>query len=255
MFTPRSTLQHPFFPIQFILFLTLLIILSFALKSNPDFHLPSNSTAKILGLESNLSVSEILSLTNLARVNAGLNPLRPNNLLTQAAQAKANDMLSQGYFSHTSIGDQPPWYFISATGYNYFYAGENLARDFQSSQDVITAWLNSPAHRQNLLNPNYTEIGLALVSGSYPNHQPTTIIVQLLAQPTSQTGQLSNSQTFSATSALTGSILNLTIVQVVMFLFLFPFFIVICLYLHRMFKQHASRHHVTHPPSRDLWLH
>lgn len=119
----------------------------------------------------------VIDLVNSTRQSSGLNTLNTNDKLTAAALAKANDMFSKGYFAHVSPDGKQPWDFINATGYNYVYAGENLAIGYNDNQEVMTAWLNSPTHRENILNPNYREIGIATQSGTYEGSQ-TTIIVQ-----------------------------------------------------------------------------
>ena len=98
------------------------------------------------------SSSEIITLHNNARANQGLDALQSNGLLSQAAQAKANDMLAHDYFAHTSPSGQTPWQWITNTGYDYEYAGENLAIDFYTAQSLQEAWMNSPTHRANIMN-------------------------------------------------------------------------------------------------------
>lgn len=139
----------------------------------------------ILGSQTDISSSEIISLTNLERTKAGLSTLTPNDKLTLAAMEKAQNMkLTQNFdhFYQTSAGDITPWQFIENSGYLYLYAGENLARDFSSSIDIVKAWVNSPPHRANLLNPAYSHIGVAVLET--PNSKSSDyIVVQLLASP------------------------------------------------------------------------
>lgn len=111
-----------------------------------------------------------------------LKPLELNSQLYQAAQSKANDMLLNGYFEHYTPSGQSPWDFIHASGYLYLSAGENLAMDFATSEGIHKAWMNSPLHKRNILNPEYTQIGIATVSGYYVDHQ-TTMVVQIFGKP------------------------------------------------------------------------
>jgi hypothetical protein len=150
-----------------------------------------------------ISVSELISLTNLERAKVEVGPLLPNSLLNQAAQAKANDMLALGYFSHTSVTDKAPWVFINDTGYDYALAGENLARDYTSSADVVNAWMTSPLHKANLLNSDYSDIGLAITTGNYPDGKPTVIVVQLLAKPS--TNVLTENPRFTSSDLLSNT--------------------------------------------------
>jgi hypothetical protein len=143
--------------------------------------------------------AEIISLTNLTRQSEGLPPLHPNPLLMSAAQNKASAMLAAGSWSHNTP-DATSWQFLDQVGYRYQIAGENLARNYQDSTDVINAWINSPTHKNNLLNPNYTQIGVAVATGSADQHT-STLVVQYLGTPlTTQT--TSNDSQFNATIML-----------------------------------------------------
>ncbi|MDB5238104.1 MAG: hypothetical protein JWM46_374 [Candidatus Kaiserbacteria bacterium] len=122
----------------------------------------------------------ITSLTNADRSSQGLSSLTEDPLLAQAAQAKANDMAAKGYFSHVSPDGKTPWYWFDSVKYPYSYAGENLAVDFTDSQDVETAWMNSPMHRANILKAQYTRIGIGIAQGMYQGKE-TTFVVQFFA--------------------------------------------------------------------------
>jgi len=123
------------------------------------------------------SSGTLVSMTNSERAKNGLGALSVNSALTSAAMAKANDMLSKGYFAHTSPDGRTPWDFISAAGYDYVYAGENLAIGYSSASELMSAWMNSQTHRDNILNSKFREIGVAVVSGQY-NEAQTTIVAQ-----------------------------------------------------------------------------
>lgn len=112
-----------------------------------------------------MSPSTLISLTNQQRAAAGLAPLYENAELDASAYAKAQDMLANQYWAHYSPSGTSPWYFMRASGYQYSIAGENLAMDFDSDQAVMDAWMNSPEHRANLLNPNFQDVGIAEVPG------------------------------------------------------------------------------------------
>lgn len=124
----------------------------------------------------------LVDLTNETRADEGLHALRTNPLLIQAAQAKANDMAAKSYFSHTSPNGDKPWNFISATGYQFTYAGENLAINFIDSEKVHEAWLRSTTHKKNILHDKFTEIGIASARGSY-NGRPAVFVVQMFGRP------------------------------------------------------------------------
>lgn len=132
---------------------------------------------KVLGYSSNISPERILELTNKKRIEAGLSPLKSNPLLSEAAQQKAADMFAFNYWAHNSPSGRDPWSFFKEVGYKYIYAGENLARDFKDPESVVEAWMNSPSHRENLLNGKYQEIGIAVVEGTLQGVE-TTLVVQ-----------------------------------------------------------------------------
>lgn len=120
----------------------------------------------------------LITLLNQERVSLGLQPLVENQKLDEAALLKAKDILEKDYFSHQSPEGITPWYWFLKTGYNYKYAGENLAIGFLNSKDVYKAWFNSISHKENMINPNYREIGTAILTGDFQGNN-TTVIVQL----------------------------------------------------------------------------
>jgi len=135
-------------------------------------------------LFADLNAQKIIALTNDIRQQYGLSLLQENPLLDAAAKQKAEDMFQNNYFSHFSPTGVSPWYWINKSGYNYHYAGENLAMNFIDSEEVVRAWLNSPGHRENLLNKNYQDIGIAVLPADFSKpgiNQP--IVVQLFGSP------------------------------------------------------------------------
>jgi len=119
----------------------------------------------VLGYASDISVKDLLTYTNMKRKEAGFSELRLNSSLTSAAYQKAEDMFKDQYWAHISPAGTEPWDFILGQNYDYIYAGENLAKNFKNSKDVVEAWMKSSSHRENLLSPNYDEIGFAVVNG------------------------------------------------------------------------------------------
>lgn len=131
----------------------------------------------ILGFAAQISPDEVIRLTNQKRVEAGLTPLIYNQTLASAAYTKGRDMVDRDYWAHVAPDGTQPWKFFSDFGYRYRYAGENLARDFSSASSAVDAWMNSPTHRDNILNPKYKEIGIGVTEGDLAGID-TTIIVQ-----------------------------------------------------------------------------
>jgi len=125
---------------------------------------------------------QVIEITNSKRLENKLPQLKENKLLNLAAESRIKDMFDNNYWDHVSPDGRKPWDFIKTVGYEYSYAGENLAKGFTNANSVINAWMGSPTHRENLLNSNYEEIGVAAHSGIL-NGRNTTIIVQLFASP------------------------------------------------------------------------
>jgi len=132
-------------------------------------------------------------LTNEERLEMSLPILIENPLLTHIAQLKAEDMATKGYFAHTSPEGKTPWYWFALAGYQYVYAGENLAVNFSDSKDVTDAWMNSPTHRANIVQGAYTEMGTGIATGVYQG-QETIFVAQVYAAPAQQT----DSRSFSS---------------------------------------------------------
>jgi hypothetical protein len=137
---------------------------------------------QILGDESDITASHLLVETNAEREKNSLNALRLNDELTAAARDKAENMLSVGYWSHDAPDGTTPWHWIEGVGYSYANAGENLARGFNTTDGIIEAWMESPTHRANVLDKNYTEVGFAAVNGTMEGKK-TTLVVAMYARP------------------------------------------------------------------------
>lgn len=141
--------------------------------------------------------------TNQSRVANGDAALAVSPILTVAAQEKANDMVANNYFAHTSPSGLSPWYWFEQVGYGFTYAGENLAVNFSDSQDVTNAWMNSPEHRANILNTDFTQIGMATATGTFEGH-PAVYVVELFGAPAPATPPAEISVAFVHTAAAAG---------------------------------------------------
>ena len=128
----------------------------------------------------------LVDLANNDRGREFLGPLSLNPLLMEAARLKAEDMAKNEYFAHVSPEGKTPWYWFSKAGYTFTHAGENLAINFTDSKEVEQAWLASKTHRQNILNNNFTEIGIAAARGLYEGRE-TIFVVQLFGHPSMNT--------------------------------------------------------------------
>lgn len=124
---------------------------------------------------------KVAEKVNLVRQEDGLEALRVNKTLQAAAQAKAEDMAMRGYFSHNAPNGQTPWDFMENAGYEFSYAGENLAVDFFDVNAVTEAWMQSDGHRENILNVDFTETGIGMASGIY-NGREVLFFVQMFGK-------------------------------------------------------------------------
>lgn len=131
--------------------------------------------SNVLGVQAELTPLTLLDATNKERAQNGAAPLKQNAALNEAAQLKLNDMFNNQYWAHTSPSGITPWYWLEASGYQYTGAGENLAKNFATSTGVISAWIVSPTHRENVLKPEYKDVGFAIAKGELDGKQTTLI--------------------------------------------------------------------------------
>jgi uncharacterized protein YkwD len=131
---------------------------------------------------STLNPQQIIKLANTDRAMQGSKELKESEKLDLAAALKINDMVANDYFDHVSPQGVSPWYFLKKSGYIYQSAGENLALNFKDSEKVEEAWMQSPSHRQNIINPQFTEIGVAEKEVVYKG-QRTNFIVEFFGNP------------------------------------------------------------------------
>lgn len=129
-----------------------------------------------------LNTENIVSLTNELRKAVGIKELKVNTKLELAAQKKAEDMMKSQYFSHTSPSGKVAWNFMNDAGYAYLFAGENLAMNFNSAEEVTAGWLASVTHKENILNDKYTQIGIGVTTGEFLGVN-STIVVQMFGKP------------------------------------------------------------------------
>ena len=182
-----------------ILFFAVVILFfgSFALSSFRS-HYPL-----VLGVTADITPEKLLTLTNQVREKNGLSVLSMDSELSIAAQNKASDMLSQNYWAHNAPDGKTPWVFIKAAGYNYVYAGENLARGFDNTDSVVNAWMASPTHRANVLSQNYKDVGFAVVKGKL-NGEETVLVVEELGNKNQSIAQNTPSSISIPGSAIEG---------------------------------------------------
>lgn len=133
----------------------------------------------------NFAYEEIIRATNAERAKYNLKPLAEKNILNSSAIFKASDLNTLQYFEHKSPSGKDISNLASQFGYEYVIIGENLAMgNFESEDAIVQAWMNSPGHRANILNPKYTQIGVGLILGTWQG-RPAWFAVQHFGKPLS----------------------------------------------------------------------
>lgn len=168
----RAKILHHKSLLALALIFVVLSFLTFSLRK---------TAPSVLGVATNIKVEDLLAFTNQERKQEGLPPLTLNSQLSEAASAKAVNMFAKNYWAHNAPNGITPWVFIQNVGYNYIYAGENLAKDFNDSEEVVNAWMASLSHRENMLSDKYDEIGFAVVDGMLTGSE-TTLVVEMLGK-------------------------------------------------------------------------
>lgn len=151
---------------------------------------------RVLGWSSKLNSEEILVQINLERAKAGLSALKMDDKLKQAAWNKGEDMFQDDYWAHVNPDGTQPWEFIQDQNYVFQAAGENLARDFNTEQSLVAAWMASPSHRDNILNERFQDTGIAVLDGQI-NGQNVLLVVNFFAQPQISKGEISQIASYS----------------------------------------------------------
>jgi uncharacterized protein YkwD len=155
-------------------------------NASQNISVPAPLKSLVQNPNSLLTDSGVISWTNTNRQqNGNLPALTENSVLDQEAAAKLADMFKQQYFEHVNPQGHGPDYLAKTYGYAYISIGENLALgNFKNDQDLLTAWMNSPGHRANILNVKYREIGVAVGQGMYQGEK-TWLAVQEFGEPAS----------------------------------------------------------------------
>lgn len=140
----------------------------------------------------------IALLSNQARAESNSVPLELNDILSGAAQKKADDMARHGYFAHKEPSGEMPWHWFTEAGYDYAFAGENLAVNFTDTEQLVDAWLASPSHRDNILKPQYRELGVGMATGTYKGREAVFVVQFFGARKNSYTAMESSREIVSS---------------------------------------------------------
>lgn len=160
----------------------LTVVLAVALLLQVTYGFVTTGTFQVLGRQSDITIGELLDETNKQRQSAGLSELSLSNALDKAAYLKAQDMFANNYWAHTSPSGVSPWKWLGDVDYNYSTAGENLAKNYPTSEATVDAWMASPTHKANVLSDKYTDVGFAIVDGTLTG-EPTTLVVAYYGTP------------------------------------------------------------------------
>jgi uncharacterized protein YkwD len=110
-------------------------------------------------------VTQLVDGHNKERTKAGLGPLKLESHLVEAAQVHARDMAEHLVMTHDGSDGTNSAERVARAGYHYLTTGENVAMGYRTVKEVMKVWMESPPHKKNILNGEYTEIGVAVAYG------------------------------------------------------------------------------------------
>lgn len=207
MIKPKSV--HIFHVFRLFLFVLVAVALLVA-RSDTGTALWLPRKTQVLAYASNMTITQLLDTTNDVRVANGKDRLNLNSQLTTSAQLKANDMVDKNYWSHVAPDGTQPWHWFEQAGYAYTIAGENLAYGFNTGAEVTTAWMNSEAHKANIMG-DYADIGFGIASSGQYQDGAYTVVVAHYGKPrtataTPATAQSATSSTLTASNTTSSSV-------------------------------------------------
>jgi hypothetical protein len=187
--------------------------------------------------------SVLVDLTNKERLSNNLPPFIKHPLLEYSSQLKGEEMVLYNYFAHESPDGSAPWKFFKRALYPYSYAGENLALNFFTSPQVHTGWMNSPLHRKNILDPNFKEIGISVLTKENVDREDTLFVVQHFG--TQKNTAYSNSLVMTYYSSLLERVIFMTPLYIeYLYLFLITLVIIALLALTLIEVEKKHTHHL-----------
>jgi uncharacterized protein YkwD len=132
---------------------------------------------------SEITPETVLEQMNAERAGRGLGPLRIDSRLSEAAHDRMADMEDLGYWAHQSPDGRSPFSWLSTRDYPFANAGENLASGFETAEVLVSSWMESPGHRDNIVSPLYQDCGIAIIDGATTRRAAGKSIVVLFARP------------------------------------------------------------------------
>lgn len=146
---------------------------------NPSLIYPGQKLTIPSSTSINALENEVIRLTNIERSKRGIAALKANWQLSRCARYKSQDMINRNYFAHRSPTYGSPFDMIESFGISMAAGGENIAMGQRTPNEVVTAWMNSPGHRGNILSTAFTEIGVGLAK----NKNGTCYWTQMFIRP------------------------------------------------------------------------
>ncbi|HUP62677.1 MAG TPA: CAP domain-containing protein [Thermoanaerobaculia bacterium] len=145
--------------------------------------LESGGSAAAVHNQSQITRERVIELMNAYRAEVGLPPLREDARLNKAAEDRMRDMEDQAYWSHESPAGVSPFAWITARGYSYNAAAENLATGFETAGLLVASWMESPGHRASILSPDFHDCGIAIIDGATTGPSTGRSVVVLFGAP------------------------------------------------------------------------
>lgn len=161
-----STQMHKSRNFIFLFLALIIFVFNFSFKTN----LSAVDSSVVI------STQNLVKKHNEIRVRYGLPEMKFSSVLSTSATNKANAMLVNNCWAHYCPEGKSPWAFFDEAGYVYEFAGENLAEGFYNINLLMETWMNSKTHKDNILNPNYDEMGVGIVSGSFQGNASNIIV-------------------------------------------------------------------------------
>lgn len=181
-----SRVYWPYLPVVLII----VSLLALGIGQNSFLTALRHPGGKTLAYATSMQQQLLLADTNAERQQSRLAPLKPNSQLNAAAQNKALDMATRNYWSHNTPDGRPPWIFVADQNYAYQKLGENLAAGFNDEKAAISGWMASPTHKDNLLDPNFADVGFGVArTANYTaaGGGPMTVVVAFYGKPVTGT--------------------------------------------------------------------
>lgn len=132
---------------------------------------------------SEINIDNVVTLMNAYRAAEGLAPLTVDERLTNAAGDRMRDMEELAYWAHEAPDGRSPFVWLHARGYMYSTAAENLAAGFETASLLVSSWMESPGHRDNIMSGDFQHCGIAIIEGSTKGPATGKSIVVLFGGP------------------------------------------------------------------------